>query len=90
MDNTAHVMGAMQAEVQSDTDPLNSSWYLAQPNHTEGAHLKFCDFCVDRSQGTYSLPESVFQETQMFDTVPMSTVLNSLWTVHLFTRCEQC
>lgn len=66
MDNTAHMMVAMQAEVQSDTD-LNSSWCLAQPNHTQGAHLKFYNFCVDRSQGTYSLPENIFQETRMFD-----------------------
>lgn len=73
MDNTAHMIGAMQAEVQSDTDPLSSSWCLAQPNQTEGADLKFCNFCVDRSQGTYSLPENVFQETQMFDTVHMIT-----------------
>lgn len=66
MDNTAHVMGAMQAEVQSDTD-LNSSWCLAQPNHTQGAHLKLYDFCVDRTQGTYSLLENIFQETRVFD-----------------------
>lgn len=34
MDNRAHMMGAMQAEVQSDTDLFSSSWCLAQPNHT--------------------------------------------------------
>lgn len=67
MDNTAHMMQAMQAEVRSDTDLLSSSWCLAQPNHTQGANLRFYNFHVDRSQGTYSLPENVFQEIQMLD-----------------------